>query len=380
MKIIERIPEYSLEVRFYDNLIECYDLISNEIVASKTFIKRIVDIHKSKENSFLLLNEKRKAIGLIAIEIDLMKEISRLATEAGYILEICMDTPTHGYYFGYYEIGEFSLSDNKLLIKRSFPLKYCTKGSVTHSRQVFLGFREDDTIKSLSYYYLMKLDWKERREPRIVWKKPIPSAIMAIYLIDNKLILGLKNGIFQIWDVEKDELIKSFNLFESTISVIEMEYDKIIAASWTGETAMMSKNGTVYWKTKLSEDKIIGIYEHNNNIMFIDTKGNLFQIDLTSGILLKKDKWNVISVKDPALASNIIDFRDWFIVSGYGGMWAFWSKDYNKIYHLYMEGPLIRILHQHPIGFFSGDDQGYIRFWKLGKVKIRSLAFIGREY
>ena len=380
MKIIERIPEYSLEVRFYDYLIECYDLITNEIVASKTFIKRIVGIHKSKENSFHLLNEKRKAIGRIAIKIDLVKEISRFETDAGYIFDICMDTPTHGYYIGYYEIGEFSLRNNKIQINTSLSLKYCRKGCLTSSKHIYLGLREDNSNNYQSIHFLVKLDWSGRKEPLIKWKKIVPSAIMAMCLIDTLLFLGLKDGTVQIWDIEKDICIKDFKLFESALSVIKKVEDKLIMASWNGETAIISKNGTVHRKTKLSKNKIIAIYEYNNTIMLIDKKGNLYQIDYRSCDVINTGVQNLISVKDGTLASNIIDFRNWFILTGYGGIWAFWSKDFNKIYHLYMDDPLIRILHQHPVGFFSGDDEGYIRFWKLGKVKIRSTTFIGREY
>ena len=236
---------------------------------------------------------------------------------------------------------------------------------------------ENDPNKSLNSYFLVKLDWEDLRE---IWRKEIPSAIMTMCLNNNRLFLGLKNGILQIWDFEKIDLIKSFNLFKSTVTVIEMKDDKMIAASQTGDVALISQDGTVQWKTKLSEDKIIGIHDFHNKIMLIDTKGNLYEINLSSDILLKSDKWNVISVKDPALVSNIIDFHNWFIVTGYGGIWGFWSKDFEKIYHLYMDDPLIRVLHQHPIGFISGDDEGVIRFWKLGKGKIRSRGFIGREY
>lgn len=376
MKKIVKIPEYSLEVCFYDNLIVCYDLISDEIVASKDFKKRIVYIHKSKGNTFHLLNEEYKAIGKIEIEIELVKEIHRVATNAFYIFEIQMDRPDHGYYFGYYEIGEFSLENNKLVVIKSFPINFCTKGFVTPSKHVFVGFREEDPNNSFSSYFLAKLEWEELR---ILWKKQIPSAIKVICLIDNKLFLGLKNGILQIWDIEKIDLIKNFNLFKSSFTIIEIRADKIIVASQAGEVALVSKEGTVQWETKLSEDEIIGIYGYNN-IMVIDTTGNLYQINLTSGTLLKKNKWDVITVKEPALVSNIVDFHNWFIVTGYGGIWGFWSKDYGKIYHLYMDDPLIRVLHQHPIGFFSGDDEGYIRFWKLGEVKIRSLGFMERVY
>ena len=34
-----------------------------------------------------------------------------------------------------------------------------------------------------------------------------------------------------------------------------------------------------------------------------------------------------------------------------------------------MKDPLVRVVKQHPFGFYSeDDDEGYIRFWTLGSV------------
>ena len=35
-----------------------------------------------------------------------------------------------------------------------------------------------------------------------------------------------------------------------------------------------------------------------------------------------------------------------------------------------MGDPLMRIIKQHPFGFYSGDDEGSVCFWTLGKPKI----------
>ena len=60
-----------------------------------------------------------------------ISERSQVATNAGYILNLSMDSPTHGYYFGLYEIGEFSLiNKRKLIIDHSFRVKNCYAGCV----------------------------------------------------------------------------------------------------------------------------------------------------------------------------------------------------------------------------------------------------------
>jgi len=161
MKKNVQIPEYSLEVRFLDSIIECYDMISKERVATKDFKKRIVNVHRDKFNTFILLNEKYRAIGKIEIKVELVKEITRVATNARYIFNICMDTTTHGYYFGFYEIGEFSLNDNNLEVIKQYPVNHCTRGCIAPHKQVFFGFREDNPNTNLSSYFVSKLDWED---------------------------------------------------------------------------------------------------------------------------------------------------------------------------------------------------------------------------
>ena len=51
--------------------------------------------------------------------------------------------------------------------------------------------------------------------------------------------------------------------------------------------------------------------------------------------------------------------------TGYKGSSRYITK------HKYMDDPLIRTIKSHPLGFYSGDDEGYIRFWGLGEVEIK---------
>ena len=368
MRRVEYIPEYSMEVLFSSDRIQCYDLISKEVVCSKSYRERIANVIKVTFNSFRIYNKSNKLID--SISIDLVSERSRVSTGAQYIRDLFMDTPNHGYYFGTYEIGEFSLLEGEeLVIKRSYPLEYCSKGCVTPKNTFYFGLRESETINGPHSYYLVKLDWNNKEEPLILWKKSIPSSIMGIFRIEDRLYLGLKTGTIQIWDIEKDEILKSINLFNSPISAIELGFDSIIVTSWKGETASISPEGDIQWRIKLTQEKIETIFGDINKIMIVDIKGNYFQLNSKTGNIIEKGIWNLISVKGATIASNLILFRDWFVLSGYGGVWAFWNEDYNKIFHYYLEDPLIRKLYPHPLGFYTGDDTGYIRFWKIGGIR-----------
>ena len=368
MRRVEYIPEYSMEILFSSNRIQCFDLKSKKVVCSRSYRERIANVIKVTFNNFLIYNKRNKLID--GIYIDLASERSRVATGAQYIRDLFMDTPTHGYYFGTYEIGEFSLlKGEELVIKRSYPLKYCSKGCVTPENTFYFGLRESETINGPHSFYLVKLDWNNKEEPLILWKKSIPSSIMGISRIEDRLYLGLKTGTIQIWDIEKDEILKSINVFNNPISAIELGFDSIIATSWKGETASISPDGDIQWRIELTQEKIETIFGDINEIMIADIKGNYFQLNSKTGNIIEKGIWDLTSVRGATIASNLIIFRDWFVLTGYGGVWAFWNEDYSKIFHYYMEDPLIRKLYPHPLGFYTGDDTGYIRFWKIGGIR-----------
>ena len=368
MRLVESIPEYSMEIIFSLKSIQCYDLISKKVVCSKSYRAKIANVTKVTFNSFLIYDKENRVID--GIYVDLVSERSKVATGAQYIRDLYMDTPTHGYYFGTYEIGEFSLvKGEELDITRSYPIKFCSKGCVTPNKMFYFGLRESKTQDGPHSYFLVKLDWNRKEEPLILWKESIPSPIMGITRIEDRLYLGLKTGNIQIWDIEKDGFLKTIDLFNNPISTMELGFENIITTSWKGESASISPDGDIQWRKKLTDEKIETIFGDINKIMITDIKGNYFQLNSKTGNIIDKGVWDLISVKGATIASNLIVFRDWFVLAGYGGIWAFWSEDYNKIFHHYLEDPLIRKLYPHPLGFFTGDDTGYIRFWKIGGIR-----------
>ncbi|MFX1313181.1 MAG: hypothetical protein ACFFHD_11300 [Promethearchaeota archaeon] len=370
MKLVVNIPEYSMRILFTSKLIQCYDLISKKVVCSKNYSSKIANIEKLNFNNFLILNAKDKILDIIYI--DLVSERSKAATGAQYIRDLYMDSSTHGYYIGLYEIGEYSLLQSENLeIKKSYPLKYCSKGYITSDNVFYLGLRESKTFNGPHSYYILKLDWGREEEPVILWKKAIPSSIMGISQIENQIYVGLKSGDIQVWDIDKDELVKNVHLFDNPISIIELGFDNIIISSWKGEIASISPDGDIQWRKSLSQEKIETIFGDINHTMVVDIKGNYFKLNSKTGNTIDKGLWDLNLVRNATIASNLISFRDWFILAGYGGIWAFWNKDYNKIFHYYMEDPLIRRLYPHPLGLFTGDDTGYLRFWKIGGIRSR---------
>ncbi|MHA1915792.1 MAG: hypothetical protein ACW986_09460 [Promethearchaeota archaeon] len=296
-------------------------------------------------------------------------ERDKVATNAQYIFNLSTDSPTHGYYFGTYEIGEFSFERRSLNIVKSYPVEYCTRGCAGSEGQVYFGLREELPPEDSPHYYLVKLDFSIDKESLLKWKKSVPSAILAICLVRNKLYLGLKTGVLLIWDLEKEECEKVIYLFDSAISAIYSGLHKIIITSWTGEAVTLSLDGNIMWNTSISENKINGIIEDEDSIKFLDINGNFYHVDPLSGDIIKKFKWGFGTQSDGSTRSNLIIVNGWYIVTGGAGIWARRTKDLGKSIHKFMSGPFIRIVSPHPRGFYTGDDAGFIRHWDILKIR-----------
>ena len=368
MNIIATIPYYSVEVRFHENMIQCYDELSKKVLASTPYTNDIKNLRIENNQLYLVLIKKKKIISEISILLELISKKSELRTEAGYILDLHMFSPSHGFYFGYYEIGEFKLTEEMRLKKlRSYPVQNCTKGRVTKSKYIYIGCRENDD------YFLVKLNWKSNKNPEILMKKSIPSAVMVMETIEDHLFIGLKNGNLQLWDLKKDEMIKKISLFSSTFSVLTAKGENITVASRSGDIARISKNGIIQWRTNITQEKIVGIYEDKNYILVINVRGDRFHININSDKPVTR-RYIPLNLKGNAgLSSSIVKYRGRFVITGYGGIWAFSQQNsylYMNSIHKQMGDPLMRIIKQHPFGFYSGDDEGSVCFWTLGKPKI----------
>lgn len=367
MERIVRNPKYSVEVRFHDNVVELHDIVLNEKIGSKTYDKNIEKIQKWGYDSFRLLDDENKYMDWIYTALKI--KTYSVATQAGYIFGIQMDKPNHGYYVGTYEVGEFYFSNEvELTITRSFPLEYCSRGCITHSKIFFLGLT---SLEDRGRHYLVKLNWGT--EIFVEWKKYIPAAIMSIFLLDNILYLGLKDGTLQIWDIEKEDCIKSIKLFNSSIDYINLAYKNIIVGSSDGEIAYLKKNGKVIWQKELSQAMIMGVMEREDAIIIIDEKGNYYRLDVETGDLLLKGILGLKEVKDPSVSSNLVSIRDWFVISGNAAIWVFWNGDYSLVYYHIADDPLKRILYSNLSDLYMGDDDGCIQLWQFG-FKIESFS------
>lgn len=371
MKFVFEISEYSYEIHIEGKKIQYIDQTSQQIIYSKSLRKPIKEVKKEQYDRYKLIHSKVHQYNLIVGPNPKFK--SEIITKSNYILDLHLKSPTHGYFFGLYQIGEFILTKrNKLVLRKAFPIKFCNKGWVTPSNEVYLSLRESETLNGPHSYFFVKLNWKKKPKPSLVWKKQVKNAIISINQISNILFLGMKDGSLQRWDIKNDKWLKGIDLFKSPISVLEQNNDKIIAATRSGDIATLQEDGHITWRVKTGKEQINGVFEDNKGIHVVNYRGMYYQIDSTTGKIITQKNWNIDSFPDKSTLSNMIVARNWIIISSGGNFAGYW-KDNNIETFRKNRGnqPLVQQLATHPKGFYSGDDYGRIIFWELPLISIK---------
>ena len=178
-----------MEIEFARNIIQVLDSSTNVRLNSRKF--KGVDFDEVSRNSFKSFNAKSESGRNFLVSVDFVREHHVLDTGGEYILDICLDTPYHGFYFGLYEIGEFEIDEKSLNLRliRSFPIKYVGSGvSVINENEktLYFGLRisEGDNVTGPHRYYIVKLDWNSFENN---WRLEVPAPVMAIHIEDNLL-------------------------------------------------------------------------------------------------------------------------------------------------------------------------------------------------
>lgn len=184
----------------------------------------------------------------------------------------------------------------------------------------------------------------------------------------DRLLVGLKNGDFQILNLKNEEYLESYTLFQSSISALSEGKDSILVASMDGEVAALSRDGSIIWKTRPSNYSIHGLIENDLGIHFIDRTGKYFLLSQETGLTLKEGQFML----NPSIRSNAVILNGWVVLNDGMGVRTI-SSDHKSILTYQMVGPradsYIREFRSHPRGFITGDDGGVIRFWALGQLK-----------
>lgn len=212
------IPEYDVDVEFAQDIIQVLDCSSDRLLNSKNMEeKELIKLDNVIRRSFQSFKAKSESGKNYLVNLNFVSQHDILSTGGEYILDICMTTPYHGFYFGLYEIGEFTLNPQslKLQLVYSYPCKYIGSGTTITGklpneweRGLYFGLRETkgDSVDGPHDYYVVKLEWSSKKgaSQKILWKKPVPAAVMSLNLRYGKLFVGMKNGDVQIIDVSND--------------------------------------------------------------------------------------------------------------------------------------------------------------------------------
>ena len=212
------IPEYDVDVEFAQDIIQVLDCSTERLLDSKSMEKKeLIKLDNVIRRSFQSFRAKSESGKNYLVILNFVSQHDVLSTGGEYILDICMITPYHGFYFGLYEIGEFRINEQDLTLHliNSYPCKYVGSGTTITSkipndwdREVYYGLRETkgNSVDGPHSYFVVKLAWSSNRgqNHKILWKKPVPSAVMSLRLQYGLLFIGMKNGDVQIIDLNSD--------------------------------------------------------------------------------------------------------------------------------------------------------------------------------
>lgn len=276
-----------------------------------------------------------------------------------------MDSPSHGYYFGLYEVGEFSIDPNSKIKKlKSYKFSYGAVGHLVDGK-MFISLRESETLNGSHHYFLVKLNWEEN-PPQIEWKKPIKNSIHSIMNVKNDLLLGMRDGTVEIWNSETEKYERTINVLSDGSCIFEVSDDIIYVFGGKGEVAALTQDYNIIWKNHLSPTTIRGLIEYKRELHIIDNFGTYF--------LLNKETGSVgHSIKNyhKTYSNILIDHqRNWLITAGVNGLGGFWFEKKSIQYNTPYEDPLFRIIRPIPSGYITGDDTGSLKLWKYGKLTV----------
>lgn len=352
------IHEYQMDLLFESPYFILKDHNSGEVLHKiKSPIDKPTISQKDQFNLFSIGGGK-------AIKVELVDKINELQTEDYYVHDIILDTPTHGYYIGLYTIGEFKFQKNSLSMIKTFKYQYGGAGILGNDKVFYLSLRETKSSEGPHNYYLVKLDWKNN-PPVILWKKKVQSAICSIVKLDEKILLGFKDGTIELWSIQdnREVMLKRIKIFpEEGYNRFYKGKENLYFFGGKGQIAKLSPNLESIWFKKLSKYTIRGIFDKEQSIIVIDTGGNYFQLDKLGNLNHKNEK-------SARIFTNLVFMRGFLFGGGVNGIHGFSFKN-NHYYNYLINDPQFRKIILVKDGFLTGDDDGKIIFWNVGVLKI----------
>ena len=295
-------------------------------------------------------------------------------TKGEYILNIDMQDENRGYYFGLYEIGEFELINEKRInIIRSHALHYVDKGWVTKDKTLILSLRyhlnrEEETQD----YSIVEYTWEKNALPVKIWEITPTYSLNALVELDkNFIVFGYLNGSIGLFSKEKRKVLKTANIFNSGFLHMRLNGQKIYCSSFKGEIACITTKGEKIWKKKLTDSPIYNIEIKDDHLHVITIRRTYFILKQETGEEVRKK--DLLDNPARSFSSNFIFYKNWIILSGDAHMVHIPESE--KVYTIYSDDPLIRVVKYHPKGYLTGDDEGKIKFWGYEKV-----YFLSKRY
>ena len=160
------IPEYDVDVEFAQDIIQILDCSTKKLLDLKNMEdKELIKLNNVVKRSFQSFNAKSESGKNYLVNLNFVSENDALSTKGEYILDICITTLYHGFYFGLYEIGEFTVNPQTLSLQlvNSYSCKYIGSGTTITGKKpkeeekVFIKRRKHNVIIKIFEIYFFSI-------------------------------------------------------------------------------------------------------------------------------------------------------------------------------------------------------------------------------
>lgn len=352
----------AITFRFERNKVTILDQNTSRIIRTIPFYAEITTVHTLGRGYHIIFSDN--SCKIMAIRPFGFR--CGAQTKGEYILRLQMESENTGYYFGLYELGKFELLDNEQLkITGSYSVHYLDNGWILKNKKIILSLRKQMTrTYDEKKYSIGAYSWNSH-SPQKLWEIDPTYSLNALIELDNDQVLfGFLNGEIAIFLQEQMKIVKTVKVFSGTVSFMCSEGKSVYCSSSKGEVACITHDLATQWKISLDDSAINTIHFKDDKLVIFTAQKKLFIVDPDTGVILQEKN---LSIKSPrTFSSNFIICKDWMIMSGDAHLVHIPPSGY--IFTIYSEDPLIRVLKPHPFGYFTGDDEGKIKFWSYLQI------------
>ncbi len=355
------IQDLKLYIIFYPREIKIFDLHTKELLLQEELTEDydIIEQDSDKKYSYYLMKGENFVYNII---FSLLREVQKIKTDAGYILNVGRSL-SKGFYAGLYEFGSFIFDNKTIQLEKRIAHENLSYGLLHEKSNLFYICRSSKGIECW--------DWS-KKQPSLKWVKNEITVLKGLAVAPNNIIfVGTNDGTIYTLD-EAGKVLKELSFEKEPIRHMIIT-DGVICLTNNEYVYKLpiDNEENIIWKTKLPSkgpnhslsyiDNEIWITTYLGQLIVIDNEyGNINAIhDIVkenfSPVTILQEKW-IIYTSPEQLNCKILD------------------EDKNDEYTIMFKDKMIRALVPITNGVIVGDDYGDLTLLKRPGIEIRKLA------